>query len=273
MKKETSLRESQDLLERLCEHQQAIVQAEQTLHEQCQEMGRWLRDLKEKYQGGHAHCQAEMEVLRMGNDCLQQLIAQRDQQLAELTQRLADVPQEPVPDDAHLVEVQALREQLAEKDAIIQQLQEAVPEATTSSLVADEDHDYEAELTEFRRQLEADRHELNEEIQQLRARNAELNDAAREAELQLSRERAQLARERVQLDRMREEIRQQVESVQRDAGVRERLAGIERLKDEVAERQRQSDSALGIGPSTANRKSSSSLTTWRNLLNIHAANR
>src|SRR6266404_3355726 len=175
MRNETNLRESQDLLNRLCEHQEAIVVAEQTLRQQCQEMGRWLKDLKQKYQSGHGHCLAELEVLRMGNDCLQQLIAERDQQLGELNQRLAAAPPEQLQDETHLAELQDLREQLAEKEAI---------------------------------------------IEQMRARNAELNDAGREAELQLSRERAQLARERVQLDRLREEIRQQLECIQREAGVR-----------------------------------------------------
>ena len=49
------------------------------------------------------------------------------------------------------------------------------------------DADYEAELNEFRRQLEADRQALNAEIDQLRVRNQELTEAARQAELELSR--------------------------------------------------------------------------------------
>src|SRR5439155_12602833 len=162
------------------------------------------------------------------------------------------------------------RAQLGEKQALIEQLQ-AAPQQTTASALSD-DCDYEVELTEFRRQLEADRQELNQEIEQLRSRNAELNDAAREAELQLSRERAQLARERVELDRMREEIRQQLECIQRDAGVRERLAAVERLKEEVVGRQRQSEGGMGIAPPLARRKSGSSLTSWRALLSGQAAN-
>jgi DNA repair exonuclease SbcCD ATPase subunit len=267
MRNETNLRESQDLLDRLCQQQEEIHTAEQTLSQQCQEMGRLLRDLKHKYQGSHSHCLAELEVLRMGNECLQQMVAERDQQLGELNQRLADLPQPlpPLQDEACLIEMQGLREQLREREALIEQLQ-ATPRQETLEPSFSEDRDYEAEVTEFRRQLEADRQELNEEIQQLRGRNAELNQVAREAELQLSRERAQLARERVELDRMREEIRQQLECIQRDAGLRERLAAVERLKGEVVERQRPPETGVGVSAPFARRKSGSSLTNWRALL-------
>jgi chromosome segregation ATPase len=261
MRNETNLRESQDLLDRLCEHQEAIILAEQALSQQCQETRRLLKDLKQKYQGSHSHCLAELEVLRMGNDCLQQIVTERDQQLGELHQQLTALPQEHRQDEMYLAELYDLREQLKEKESLIEQLQAARPETTPPSF--SDDHDYEAELTEFRRQLEADRQGLNEELEQLRGRNAELHDAARDAELQLSRERAQLARERVELDRMREEIRQQLECIQRDAGLRERLSAVERLKDEVIERQRQPE---GIPSPSARRKSGSSLTSWRALL-------
>ena len=269
MSNATNLRESQDLLDRLCAHQQEIGLAEQTLSQQCQEMGRLLKDLKQKYQGSHSHCRAELEVLRMGNDCLQQIVAERDQQLGELQQQLTALPQEQRQDETHqdethLAQLHDLREQLKEKDNLIEQLQAARQETTVSSFT--DDHDYEAELTEFRRQLEADRQGLNQELEQLRCRNAELHDAARDAELQLSRERAQLARERVELDRMREEIRQQLECIQRDAGLRERLSAVERLKDEVVERQRQPEAGIGITHPSSRRKSGSSLTSWRALL-------
>src|SRR5712692_1215370 len=125
MRNETNLRESQDLLDRLCAHQQEISLAEQTLSQQCQEMGRLLKDLKQKYQGSHSHCLAELEVLRMGNDCLQQIVAERDQQLAELNQRLAAAPQEHPQTETHLAELRDLREQLQEKDALIDQLEAA----------------------------------------------------------------------------------------------------------------------------------------------------
>ncbi|HLJ95727.1 MAG TPA: hypothetical protein VKU02_21300 [Gemmataceae bacterium] len=270
MRNETSLREGQDLLDRLCEHQQEIVLAEQTLSQQCQEVARLLKDLRQKYQGNHSHCVAELEVLRMGNECLQQIVAERDQQLEELKQRVAIASREQPQAEIPPAELHEVRLQLQEKEALIEQLQAARQVTADAPFAAVEDRDYEAELTEFRRQLEADRRGLNEEIGQLRARNAELRDAARDAELQLSRERAQLARERVELDRMREEIRQQLECIQREAGVRERLAAVERLKGEVAERQRQPEGGNGMPLSPVKRKSGSSLTNWRALLSGQA---
>src|SRR5439155_22238899 len=130
---ETHLREGPALLDRICQRQETLAQAEQTLHEQRQELAPLLKDLKQKYQGNHSHCLAELEVLRMGNDCLQQLIAERDQQLGELNQRLAAAPQEQLQDETHLAELQDLREQLAEREAIIEQLRVAHQETATSS--------------------------------------------------------------------------------------------------------------------------------------------
>ena len=240
MKNQTAVQESEGVLDRLYAQQEAIALAEKNLREQCLAMGELLKDLKHKFNGNgnHSHCLAELEVLRMGNECLQQLVAQRDQQLAELNQKLAGTPQADPDTESGQAEIEALRQQLEERDALIEEIRAARPEAPVASLAGVSDRDYEAELTEYRRELEADREKLNEEIQHLRARNAELDEAAREAELQLSRERAQLARERVQLDRMREEIRQELERAERDAGVRERLVAVERLKGEMAERHR-----------------------------------
>ena len=47
---------------------------------------------------------------------------------------------------------------------------------------------YEAELNEFRRQLETDRNKLNRECEMLRERNKELDEAIREMEMEMSKE-------------------------------------------------------------------------------------
>jgi hypothetical protein len=204
----------------------------------------------------------------MGNECLQQMVAERDQQLAELNERHAATPPvDPLVATKSAVEIEELRAQLKEKEALLEQLRASLAAAESASFPGVADRDYEAELSEFRRQLEADRQGLNEEIQQLRTRNAELNEVAREAELQLSRERAQLGRERVQLDRLREEIRHELERAERDAGVRERLIAVERLKDEVAERHRPSGAGAGFSAPSSQRETSSPLPRWRGLLN------
>jgi chromosome segregation ATPase len=266
MKNQTAVQESEGVLDRLYEQQEAIALAEKALREQCLAMGELLKDLKHKFNGNanHSHCLAELEVLRMGNECLQQLVAQRDQQLSELNQKLTATPQSGQHTESSHAEVEALRQQLEEREALIEELRAARPEAPVASLAGVSDRDYEAELTEYRRELEADREKLNEEIQHLRARNAELDEAVREAELQLSRERAQLARERVQLDRMREEIRQELERAERDAGVRERLVAVERLKDEMAERHRTPGNGTAASP--PQRQTGSPLSSWRSLL-------
>src|SRR5207248_4916800 len=134
----------------------------------------------------NGHYLVELDVLRMGNECLQQLVAERDQQIAELSERPEATAQGEPQAEALFAEVQTLREQLKEKEAAIEQLQTAGQAESKESFANVGDHDYEAELTQFRRQLEADRQELNQEIEQLRARNAELNEVVREAELQLS---------------------------------------------------------------------------------------
>src|SRR5690242_19387980 len=204
MKNQTAVQENDVVVERLYQQQEAILLAEQSLREQCQQMGEFLKDLKGRPAGNHTHCLAELEVLRMSNDCLQQLVAQRDREIAELNQKPAATPGPAQEVGADPEEIDALRKDLQEKAALIEELQASRSEAPVASLAGVSDRDYEAELTEYRREIEADRQRLNEEIQHLRARNAELDEAARDAELQLSRERAQLARERAQLDRIRE---------------------------------------------------------------------
>jgi chromosome segregation ATPase len=263
MNNDTAVQESHTVFDRLREHQEAIALVQHTLHEQCQQLGHLLNDLS-KYQGTHDQCLAELDVLRMGNECLQQMVAERDEHLGKLTQQLSSAAPENSEVETHLAEVAVLREQLKEKDALLAELRAARPETSPTPSLQDSDRDYEAELTDFRRQLEADRRELNEEIQQLRARNAELNEVVRETELQLSRERAQLARERVQLDRLREEIRQELERDQRTADVRERLAAVERLKEQVAERHR--PAATSAAASAAPQPNGSTLARWRSLL-------
>jgi hypothetical protein len=63
-----------------------------------------------------------------------------------------------------------------------------------------------------------------------------------------------------------------VESTQRDAEVRERLAGVEKLKEQVAGRQRPGEGGAGITGSSVRKSSGSSYTTWRALLNGQTAN-
>ena len=102
-------------------------------------------------------------------------------------------------------------------------------------------------------------------MEQLRVRNQEVHDASREAELELSRERAQLARERVQLDRLRDEIRQELERAQRNAESDEKLAPVQRPQDEMAGRQRQADGSAVPAGNGQRDNNGNILARWRNL--------
>ena len=53
----------------------------------------------------------------------------------------------------------------------------------------------------------------------------------REAEIELSRDRAQIARERIQLERLREEIRTEQERTGRDEELQNRQAACQRLRE------------------------------------------
>jgi DNA repair exonuclease SbcCD ATPase subunit len=133
----------------------------------------------------------------------------------------------------HAAEIALLRQQLQERDALLEELQ-----GQPATLAANRDSAaYEAELTEFRRQLEGDRQKFNKEVEQLRARNKELDEATREMELEMSRERAELARERQRLERLRDDTRQELERMQRDAGLRDRLSPVQSLRDEINHRR------------------------------------
>src|SRR5262249_37408629 len=103
--------------------------------------------------------------------------------------------------------------------------------------------EYEAELTEFRRQLEADRRDLEEQLLMMRQRQSDLDDAGSRAELEISRERASLSRERAQLERMRTDMRMDMERMQREGGTREALMGLHRLVDEMNERRQSRETA------------------------------
>ena len=81
------------------------------------------------------------------------------------------------------------------------------------------------------------RKSFDEEVGQFQVQRCETEEKARQAELELSRERAQLARDKAQIERLREELRQDVERAQREACIRERLAGVQKLKDELVDRK------------------------------------
>lgn len=128
-------------------------------------------------------------------------------------------------------ELEALRGELAEKVNLIAELKE-----DAKNIAVGDPESYEAELNRFRKELEADRTRLNKEIESLRQRNCELDDATRELEMELSRERAEMARERIRLDRLRDEVKADMERLQRDQENRGALGGVQKLREEIAQK-------------------------------------
>ncbi len=181
--------------------------------------------------------------LRAENDLLRQLLQEKDKFLdeiratahAEASELPANVREQLEARDQELERLRGAVVQLEQQVEEARQQPQAAPAAVPAAPPRDDAdlESYETELNRYRQQLEADRAKLNQEIQALRTRNAELDEATREMEMELSRERAEMARERIRLDRLREEIKSEMERVQRDGGVRESLASFQRLRDEV----------------------------------------
>lgn len=106
-----------------------------------------------------------------------------------------------------------LEDDLKDRDALIEKLSVELDAPTPGRL--EHSGSYERELHQFRLELERDRRLLSEQLEEVRQRQHDVAEAARETELQLSRERASLARERHELTRMREEIRVDQERLER----------------------------------------------------------
>mgnify|MGYP002784869129 CR=1 FL=1 len=170
---------------------------------------------------------AKIEDLRAEIELLHEELKLKDEQLHLLAETSPDV-------EALRAENHLLKQLLEEKDA------ETPMAAAAPAGAPKTDGDlerYEAELNEFRRQLEADRSKIKAEVEVLRERNKELDEAVREMEMEMSKERAELARERIRLERLREEVKADMERMQREASVRDSLAPVQKLRDEINGKQ------------------------------------
>ncbi len=187
------------------------------------------------------------QQLRVEIDVLTQRLHDQTRAVEELRAE-ATIPAKSL----HTEELAALRSQvselsklLAERDRQVEALQAMPRPAAVAQPDAIDFTTYETDLNEFRRQLEADRVELDEQLEYLQSRQSDLEGAAREAEVEMSRERATISRERAQLDRMREEIRVEVERLQREGGARAALGAVNKLAEEMSARR------TGRGETTA----------------------
>lgn len=173
--------------------------------------------------------------LREENQRLNQLLEQQSHQVEE-TENKSELLREI---ESLQRDNEILRQLLSEKDRILEELQNNAVVSLQSMPAVEDVDSYEAELVQFRRQLEADRLVLNQEIQMVRQRNKELEDQTRDCEMEFSRERAQLARERLALERMRSEIQDDLERLQRDAGINGRLASVQQLRQQIVDNRQQ----------------------------------
>jgi chromosome segregation ATPase len=254
----------EDLFENLDRQRQVIIRAGEALREHRLDLTRMLAGVEGTLAESHAKAQTEIDNLRGEFELLQQLLTQTEQARVEAEERCAVSRADAEETERLRIEATELRHHLVERDALLADLRETQITDMHGSL-EDEVARYEAELNDFHRELELEKQSLNEQLEQVRRRNQELHDMAREAELELSRERAQLARERAQISRVREEIRQEIERAQRHAEVESRLAPLQRLQEEMTERSRQTD-ASRLTETPIPRDYGSKIKLWRALM-------
>jgi chromosome segregation ATPase len=171
---------------------------------------------------------SEIEELKAAIGALNDELQSKEQALQELELKAG-------PTDAALqAENELLKQLLEEKE---QAIHEATLQAAAVPKTSGDLENYETELNEFRRQLEADRVKLNDEVESLRDRNKELDDAIRDMEMEMSKERAELARERMRLERLRDEVKSDAERLQREQSVRDSMAPVQKLRDQLTGKQ------------------------------------
>lgn len=242
------------------EQQAALAEQETALRAQKAELMRMMGDVKKMQEELRKQGRADVKAL-------QDQLDNAAQENAELRAAVQSFEQNtPPPAAAADVvrqieelrgEVQLLSDELDRKEQALRELQERPAAADSAPLVEENERlkkqlaelstkngkapknendleRYEAELNDFRRQLEGDRTKLNKEVEMLRERNKELDEAIREMEMEMSKERAELARERIRLERVREEVKGDAERLQRELAVRDSMAPVQKLRDEIA---------------------------------------
>lgn len=228
----------------LDEHQTAFAQKKAELMRMMGDLKKMQESLRKQAKPDVLALQDEIERLHQENDALRAQAAPADtQQLDDLRTEVQLLREELdskekafaslANNDASTLqsENELLKKLLKEKDRAAEEAAQHAPKSE-NDLVR-----YEAELNEFRRQLETDRAKLNKEVETLRERNKELDEAVREMEMEMSKERAELARERMKLERVREEVKADMERLQRELAVRDSMAPVQKLRDEMAQKQ------------------------------------
>jgi pSer/pThr/pTyr-binding forkhead associated (FHA) protein len=246
------------------DQQSALTEQENLLRSQKAELMRMMGDVRKMQEDLRKQQRADMRSLQ---DELDQARRENDE-LRGMVQAFEQRPEAPADngavqrqlEDLH-AEVQLLSEELQAKEQVLAELQQRPAGDKDSAALVEENkrlqkqveeltkakghapkssndlERYEAELNDFRRQLEGDRNKLNKEVEMLRERNRELDEAVREMEMEMSKERAELARERMRLDRVREEVKSDSERLQREMAVRDSMAPVQKLREELTQKQ------------------------------------
>jgi chromosome segregation ATPase len=205
----------------------------QTLSEENQRLRQALAELGTAGNTGASN--QELDDARAEIALLRELLDDREHQLGEAQDQFASANARDTNAASLGAENELLKQLLAEKDTLVEELRaQAAPKPAKSPSELER---YEAELNQYRQQLETDRGKLTTEIEQLRMKNQELDEATRELEMEMSRERAELARERTRMERMRDELKVDMEKMQREMGVRESLAPVQRLREEMSQKR------------------------------------
>ena len=162
---------------------------------------------------------ALVQQLRLENERLKQLLEQARLRL-EKAERMLEQMQAREADYERLLD---------EKTDVIRQLHQELQEAQSrkgsSGTVPNEE-----ELIALHQELEREREQLKQDEEALMAQ-------VRDMEIQMSRERADLARQKNELLRLQNELKHQLEMASRDSQLRERLAPLFRLQEELQRRR------------------------------------
>lgn len=131
-------------------------------------------------------------------------------------------------------EFNAVREKLTLAEEVIERLRQQLQERPPAPEIPPELSQYEASLNEFRDQLATAQ-------EQIKVHEDELDAKMKAAELTLSKERAELARQRALVERTRRDFLMELEHAEREAQQRERMAPVQRLKDELKGRAEEAE--------------------------------
>lgn len=132
---------------------------------------------------------------------------------------------------------------LEEKSEVIRALHAQLEGGGENASSTDRRAPREEELISLQQELEQEREQLRQDEEALMAE-------MRNMEITMSRERADLARQRSELQRLQNELKHELEIASRDAALREKLAPLYRLQDEILRRRPGTDSSSNHRPAS-----------------------